>query len=313
MRTLGTKVRKKDFLSAKDLNKKELEELFSLTQKLKTTRPKHVGASIFRGDLQGKTFALIFEKPSLRTRVTFETAIYELGGKSIYLSQQDIGLAQRESIKDVAQNLSQWVSGIIARVFAHQTVVELTKYATIPVINALSDLEHPCQALADIFTIYEKFKRFNQLKFAYIGDGNNVCRSLILLSKICELEMWVATPKGYEPDKNATRKTQDKGLKILNDPHEAIRDADIVYTDVWTSMGQEKEREKRLKIFKDFQLNSDLLRYAKPNCLIMHCLPAHREEEITSEVLDSPNSIVLEQSQNRLHTQKALLIKLMQK
>lgn len=298
----------KNFLSPSDLSKKEIQELFTLSSRLKQTRPNH------EKPLQDKTFALIFMKPSLRTRVTLETAIYELGGNSIYLSQQDIGLGSREAVKDVAQSLSQWVDGIMARVFAHQTVVELAKYATVPVINALSDWHHPCQVLADLFTIYEKFKTeksgvtdfrvFKGIKFVYLGDGNNVCRSLIEIAKICDLEMWVATPKGYEPQLS----TSD--FRIINDPVKAIKDADIVYTDVWASMGQENEREERIKIFKEFQLNSELLSYAKLSCLIMHCLPAHREEEITSEILDSPNSIVLQQSANRLHTQKALLVKL---
>jgi len=288
---------KKDFLSIRDLSKKEVEELFLLTKRLKQTKIGDVGHRQVVS-LQDKVFALVFEKPSLRTRVTFETAIYELGGSPIYLSPQDIGLGKRESIPDVARNLSLWVSGIIARVFAHQSIVELAQYATIPVINALSDLEHPCQALADLFTIYEKFKSFDGLKFAYIGDGNNVCRSLMLLAETCGLKLWVATPKGYEPNAK---------LRTLNDPIEAIRNADVVYTDVWASMGQETEKENRMKIFKDFQINKELLKYAKPECLIMHCLPAHRGEEITSEVLDSKNSIVLQQASNRLHTQKALL------
>ena len=289
---------KKDFISIRDLNKKEVEELFSLTARLKHTRPKH------EKPLAEKVIALVFEKPSLRTRVTFEAGIFELGGSVIYLSPQDIGLGKRESVKDVAQNLSQWVAGIVARVFAHQTIEELANYATIPVINALSDYEHPCQALADLFTIYERLGTFKNLKFVYIGDGNNVCRSLMLLAGICELEMWVATPKGYEPQIPNTKH------RILTDPMKAIKDADIVYTDVWASMGQEAEKEKRLKLFSPFQVNKELMGYAKPGCLIMHCLPAHRGEEITAEVIDSPNSIVLEQAANRLHTQKALIMKL---
>lgn len=293
---------KKDFLSATDLSKKEIDELFTLTKRLKQSRQSH------EKPLQGKTFALIFMKPSLRTRVTLETAIYELGGTPIYLSQQDIGLGSREAVKDIAQSLSQWVTGIMARVFAHQTVVELAKYATVPVINALSDWEHPCQVLADLFTIYERFKTFKKIKLVYLGDGNNICRSLIEIAKICNLDMWAAIPKGYEP--YPTSSIQYTESKILNDPIKAVKDADIVYTDVWASMGQENEREERIRIFKEFQVNSKLLKHAKPNCLIMHCLPAHREEEITSEVLDSPNSIVLQQAENRLHTQKALLVKL---
>ncbi|MCK4307426.1 ornithine carbamoyltransferase [candidate division WOR-3 bacterium] len=290
---------KKDFVSIKDLSKKEVEKLFLLAEKLKQTRPR------YEKPLQDKTIALVFEKPSLRTRVTFETGIYELGGKSIYLSPQDIGLGKRESISDVARNLSLWVSGIVARVFTHQSVIELAEYASIPVINALSDLEHPCQAIADLFTVYEKFKAFKGLKFAYIGDGNNVCRSLMLLAETCGLEMFVATPKGYEPNRSSQLTTCNS--QLLNDPKKAISNADVVYTDVWASMGEEAEKEKRLKIFKDFQVNSELLKYAKPECLIMHCLPAHRGEEITSEVLDSKNSIVFQQAENRLHVQKALL------
>ncbi len=289
---------KKDFLSIRDLDKKELIDLFLLAQKLKSKRPKH------EKPLEGKTFVLVFEKPSLRTRVTFETGIYELGGKAIYLSTQDIGMGSRESVKDTALNLSRWVYGIVARVFAHKTVEGLAKYANIPVVNALSNLEHPCQALADLFTIYEKFNSFKGIKFVYIGDGNNVCHSLMLGSKILGLNMWVASPKGYEPKLEYIKSS---ATKILNDPIKAIQDADIVYTDVWSSMGQETERGKRLKIFKDFQLNSNLLKYAKPDCLIMHCLPAHRGEEITDEVIDSKNSIVLDQAENRLHAQKALL------
>ena len=289
---------RKDFLSFKDLNKEELFNLFSLTDTLKKARPNQDNL------LQGKTFVLVFEKPSLRTRVTFETGIFELGGKPIYLSPQDIGMGTRESVKDVALNLSRWVHGIIARVFAHQNVVELAKHANIPVINALSDLEHPCQVLADLFTVRERFGKFTGLKLAYIGDGNNVCHSLMLGAKLCGLEMWVATPKDYEPNNEYQKMS---AAKITNDPAEAARDADIVYTDVWASMGQELEKEERLKIFSPYQINSKLMNYAKSSCLVMHCLPAHRGEEITDEVIDSPTSIVFDQSENRLHTQKAVL------
>lgn len=289
---------RKDFLSFKDLNKEELFNLFSLTETLKKARPNQDNL------LQGKAFVLVFEKPSLRTRVTFETGIFELGGKPIYLSPQDIGMGTRESVKDVALNLSRWVHGIIARVFAHQNVVELAKHANIPVINALSDLEHPCQVLADLFTVRERFGKFTGLKLAYIGDGNNVCHSLMLGAKLCGLEMWVATPKDYEPNNEYQKMS---AAKITNDPAEAARDADIVYTDVWASMGQELEKEERLKIFSPYQINSKLMNYAKSSCLVMHCLPAHRGEEITDEVIDSPTSIVFDQSENRLHTQKAVL------
>lgn len=292
---------KKDFLSTREISKEELQELFYITERLKKTRPNH------EKPLSEKVFALIFEKPSLRTRVTFETAIYELGGNPIYLAPQDVGLGVREAVQDVAQNLSRWVSGIVARVFAHDTLIELANYASIPVINALSDLEHPCQALADFFTIYEKFRTFDGLKFVWLGDGNNVCHSLMALAKTCGLKMWIAVPKGYEPEQEYIKLSS---AEIVNDPVKAIKDADIVYTDVWASMGQESEKEKRHKLFAKFQVNSELLSYAKQDCIIMHCLPAHRGEEITSEVLDSLNSIVLEQAENRLHTQKAVLVKL---
>lgn len=288
----------KDLTGIKGLKKDDVSKLFLLSKKFKDKRYKH------EQPLKGRTFALIFEKPSLRTRVTFETAINELGGSSIYLSPQDIGLGKRETVKDVAQNLSRWVSGIVARVFDHKNIEELAKYATVPVINALSDLEHPCQAMADLFTIWERHKSFKGLKFAWVGDGNNVCHSLMLLADICGLKMHVATPKGYEPGKEYIKLSS---AVISNNPVAAVKGADIIYTDVWTSMGQEEEKAKRLKTFKVFQVNSKLVRYAKPSYLIMHCLPAHRGEEITAEVLDSKHSVILDEAENRMHTEKAVL------
>ncbi len=292
---------KRDFLSIKDFSSSEIQELFELAKELKVKRynPEK---------LKGISCALIFEKPSLRTRVTFEIGIYELGGKAIYLSSQDIGLGKREAIKDVASNLSRWVGLIIARTFSHNTIVELAKYASCPVINALSDLEHPCQALTDLFTIYEKRGGLKNVNLSYIGDGNNVCRSLMLGANIMGMNMKVATPKGYEPKTKC--KMQNAKCKIVNNPKEAVKDADIIYTDVWASMGQEAEREKRERIFKDFQINSQLLKFAKPDVLIMHCLPAHRGKEITDEIIDGKRSIVLDQAENRLHIQKAIMIKL---
>lgn len=283
----------KDLISISDLTKEDFFLLFELSARLKKNRLSDA--------LKGKVLAMIFEKPSLRTRFTFETGMYELGGHAIYLAPQDIGLGKREGVPDVARNLSRWAGGIMARVFEHKTVQQLADYSDIPVINGLSDLEHPCQILADLFTIWEK-NRLYGLKLAWVGDGNNVCNSLIIASKIVGFSIYISTPKGYEPRLEK---------RIIDDPREAVEDADIIYTDVWTSMGQETEREERLVRFKNFQINRGLLSHAKKSCLVMHCLPAHRGEEITDEVIDGPQSIVWDQAENRLHTQKALLLKLL--
>ena len=291
---------RKDLVSLWDVDRDDVFELFKYASQLKSNR--------INGRLKEKTLVLVFEKPSLRTRVTFETAIYELGGYAIYLSPSDIGLGSRESVKDVALNLSRWVSAIVARTFAHETVLELARHATIPVINGLSDLEHPCQALADLFTIYEKKGALSKIKLVYVGDGNNVCHSLMLGASICGITMEVATPPGYEPKKEYVEKT---GVNVVNDPYKAVRDADVIYTDVWTSMGQEAEYEKRMRDFGKFQVNETLLSYAKQDVHVMHCLPAHRGEEITDDVIDGPHSIVFDQAENRLHVQKAILIKLL--
>ncbi len=291
---------KKDYLSASDLSEKEILEIFKLTDKLKGKRVNI---------LKGRVGALIFEKPSLRTRVTFETALYDLGGYPVYLSPQDIGLGKREAIKDVARNLSRWTGLIIARVFEHSKVEELAENASIPVINALSDDEHPCQALTDLYTIW-KLKGLKGIKFAYIGDGNNVCHSLMLITQILGVKMTIATPEGYEPKDKYKKVTEHI---IINDPLEAAKDADVIYTDVWYSMGQEDEARKRREIFRKFQINSELLKHAKSNVIVMHCLPAHRGEEITDDVIDGKNSVVYEQAENRLHVQKALIYKMFKK
>lgn len=292
---------RKDLLSFADLGREDILELFELAAHLKRDRLSTA--------LKGKVLAMVFEKPSLRTRFTFETGMFELGGHAIYLAPQDIGLGKRESVPDVARNLSRWAAGIMARTFKHNTITELAQYANIPVINGLSDLEHPCQVLADMFTIWEKRGDFSGLKLAWVGDGNNVCNSLILASKTLGFSMSIATPKGYEP--RLKIKNKKSKIKIMNDPKEAVKNADIIYTDVWTSMGQETEREKRLERFKGFQINRELLKNAKKDYLIMHCLPAHRGEEITGDVIDGPHSIVFDQSENRLHAQKSLLLKLL--
>jgi len=287
---------KRDILSILDLSREDILKLFELAEDLKSRRDD---------SLKGHTLALIFEKPSLRTRVTFEVAMNQLGGSVVYLSSQDIQMGKRESVKDIAKNLSKWVDLIAARVFSHRTLLELSRNAEIPVINALSDLEHPCQVLADYFTLREVTKPI----IAWIGDGNNVCNSLILGAGLLDVNLRVATPRGYEPEREVIKKAQDMGgdIEIFNDPIEAVKGADVIYTDVWTSMGQEEEREKRRRDFKDFQVNEELLKFAKANCLVMHCLPAHRGEEITDEVIDGKNSIVWKQAENRLYIEKAII------
>ena len=304
----------KDFVSIAYLTTDEIDEVFNLTAHLK----KEVKEGKEHHLLKNKTLVMIFEKPSLRTRVTFETGMVQLGGHAIYLGPTDIQLGKRESIPDVARNLSRWVNCIMARTFKHSTVVELSENATVPVINALSDREHPCQILADFFTILEHKGKLDGLKIAYIGDSNNVCNSIILFSSIYGLNLTVASPKGYEPDPSILE-TADKiksrtfKLTVFNESESAVDDADVVYTDVWASMGQEDKREERLKTFMDFQVNAGLVAIAKKNVIVMHCLPAHRGEEITDEVIDGPHSVVLDEAENRLHTEKALLVKLLKK
>ena len=296
---------KRDFISIFDFNKQEIYEIFDLTKKLKESQKKGVDHKI----LKDKTLAMIFEKPSLRTRVTFETGMTQLGGHAIYLAPADIKLGTRESVPDAAKNLSRWVNLIMARVFVHKTVEDLAKNAAIPVINGLSDLEHPCQIMCDLFTIVEKKSGLDNITIAYVGDGNNVCNSFIAASTILGFNLNIAVPKGYEPNNDYLIKA--KKVNLTHDAKEAIANADIIYTDVWASMGQESEAEKRKKIFMPYQLNKDLLKSAKKDYLIMHCLPAHRGEEITDEVIDGPNSVVFDQAENRMHVQKAILLLLL--
>ncbi|MCS7249475.1 MAG: ornithine carbamoyltransferase [candidate division WOR-3 bacterium] len=297
---------KKDLISLRDLNKKEIIFLFKKTKELKKLFQKKKVINL----LKGRIGALLFEKPSLRTRVTFETALKQLGGDSIYLSPQDVQMGKRESVKDIAQNLSRWVDLIIVRTFSHNITKELKEYSTIPVINALDDYEHPCQALADYYTIWEREKNIEKIKLGFIGDGNNVCHSLMIGAKILEIDMMVATPNGYEPDKEIIEFSKGR-VYITNDPKEVVKECDYIYTDVWVSMGQESEKEKRIRDFQGFQINSELLKLAKRDYKIMHCLPAHRGEEITDEVLDGKNSIVLDQAENRLHIQRSLILYLL--
>src|SRR4030043_1126022 len=267
--------------------------------------------------LKGKTLAMIFEKPSTRTRVSFEVGMWQLGGYALYFSASDLQLGRGETIGDTAKVLSRYVQGIMARVFAHQTILDLVKYSKVPVVNGLSDFSHPCQGLADLFTIYEKKGHLTGLKLAYIGDGNNVAHSLLYGCSKVGMDITLACPKGYEPNPEVVLKAKEEGkrsgsaVKVTKDPKEAVREADIIYTDVWAGMGKEREHEKRVKIFKPYQVNGKLVKEAKEDYLFMHCLPAHRGEEVTDEVADSKNSVIFDQAENRLHTQKALMALIM--
>ena len=297
------------FVSAGDLTREQVLALFALAAELKQRwKSGRRGAP-----LASRSLALIFEKPSLRTRVTFEVGVVQLGGRAVYLSGQEIGLGTRESVPDVARNLSRWVDGIAARVFAHATVDTLARHASIPVINALSDFEHPCQAIADWFTLWERGLDPARTRLAWIGDGNNVCHSVVLVGALLGASMIVACPPGYEPDTRVLEQARRLGgrLEVTEDARRAATGADVLYTDVWTSMGQEAEKVKRQEAFSRYQLNDTLVGFAKPSALVMHCLPAHRGEEITDAVLDSPRSIVLDQSENRLHAQKAMILDLL--
>jgi len=301
----------KDLISIKDLSAKEIEEIFLLTDKLKKNKAKYSKA------LAGKTIALIFQKPSNRTRVSFEVGMFQLGGNSFYLAPNEINLGVRESIADVARTLSRYVDGIVLRTFEHKNCLEMAKEAGVPVINGLSDFSHPCQALADLYTIREKLKSLQDVTLAYVGDGNNVCNSLLFICAKLGVNMNVGSPQGYAPDVSVLKDSQSMGaitgaaINLFNDPFKAVKAADVIYTDVWVSMGQEGEAKKRKEAFKDFQVNKNLVKLAKKNVLIMHCLPAHRGEEIANEVLESKNAVVFDQAENRMHVQKAILIKLL--
>jgi ornithine carbamoyltransferase len=299
----------KHLLSVADLSRERVFQLFALAADLK----QRWKAGRRAAPLAGRSLALIFEKQSLRTRVTFEVGIVQLGGRAVYLAGHEIGLGTRESVPDVARNLSRWVDGIAARVYAHATVAGLARHATVPVINGLSDFEHPCQALADYFTLWERGVDLASMRLAWIGDGNNVCHSVILAGALVGAAMVVGCPPGYEPNPGVVATVRKLGgrLELTHDAKEAATGADVLYTDVWVSMGQEAEREQRREAFSRYQLNDTIVGFAKPSALVMHCLPAHRGEEITDAVLDGPRSVVLEQSENRLHAQKAVIFELL--
>lgn len=301
-----------DFLTIHDISVYEFSEILDIAEKVKA-KPQ-----TFQNKLAHKILAMIFEKPSLRTRMTFEVGMLQLGGEAIYLSPSDIQMGSRESTFDVGKNLERWVDGIMIRTFGHAIAVDLAEASRIPVINALTDLLHPCQAMADFFTLREKKGALAGLKLAYVGDGNNVCHSLLLASAKAGNQITVATPSGYEPDLKILKLAEEDGkdtgfiYRLTDDPMKAVTDVDAVYTDIWISMGQETEKDERQRIFTPYQVNNALMAMAKPDAIFMHCLPAHRGEEVSDEVIDSAQSVVYDQAENRLHAQKAILLMLLE-
>lgn len=299
----------KNLVSINDLSREEVTQILETAEIIKLRYYSNEEQPLLRG----KVLGMIFQKPSLRTRVSFETGMIQLGGQAIYLGPNDIKLGQREATKDIAQVLSRYVSGIMARTFSHEIMLELAKYSSVPVINGLSELLHPCQVLGDLLTIKEKKGRLSNLKLAYIGDGNNVAHSLLFGAVKVGMDIVLAVPPGYEPKEEIINLAKEDAKKInsrieiIHDPKEAADGADVIYTDVWTSMGFEKESEIRKDVFKPYQINQDLVSKAKDDVIILHCLPAHRGEEITDEVIDGPHSVVIDQAENRLHTQKGIL------
>ncbi|HHX45520.1 MAG TPA: ornithine carbamoyltransferase [Chloroflexi bacterium] len=306
---------KRDFLSLADLSPEQawtlLERAVSLKQEWRE------GGSPTR--LAGRTLAMVFQKPSLRTRVSFEMAMRHEGGHALYIGPDEIQLGKRESVPDVARVLSRYVDAIMARVFAHEDVVQLARYASVPVINGLSDYSHPCQGLADVLTVYEKLGRLQGARLAYLGDGNNVLHSLLFAGALFGMHIVASTPEGYEPLPEVVRRageiaqTTGATITMVRDPQRAVGGAEVVYTDTWTSMGQEAEAHIRRQVFTAYQVNEALLAHALPDAGVMHCLPAHRGEEITDEVADGPNSWLFDQAENRLHAQKAVLVDLLER
>jgi ornithine carbamoyltransferase len=304
-------MRGRDFLSVRDFTSDELHSLLSLAREIKANPARFAGA------LKGQTLAMIFEKPSLRTRVSFDVGIQQLGGFSVYLSPAEINLGKRESIHDVAKNLERMVQAIMIRTFGHDIVMDMAKHAAIPIINGLTDFSHPCQAMADYLTILELKGGLRGVKVAFIGDGNNVANSLLFAGVRFGAHVSVATPPGYEPLPDVidwvrnNEAATGSSCTITNDPTDAVRDADVIYTDVWASMGQEAEAAERKSIFQSYQVNRELMGHAKKDAVFMHCLPAHRGEEVAADVIDSPQAVVFQQAENRLHAQKAIMLALM--
>ncbi len=299
----------KDFLSLADFSAEGLWEFLETAKQLKIAHKTGHEPPL----LKNKTLAMIFQKPSLRTRVSFEVAMTHLGGHAIYLAPGDIGLGQRETTEDIALVLSRYCDGIMARVFGHELLEELAKHATVPVINGLSDREHPCQVLGDLLTIWEKKRRLEGLKLAWIGDGNNVCHSWLQGGPKLKMHLSMACPKGYEPNEEIVEYARRWGtrVEVLHDPQEAVMGADVLYTDVWASMGQEAIAQQKKQAFRGFRINSELLKRAKPDAIVMHCLPAHYDEEIAHDVAHGSQSAIFDQAENRLHAQKAILALLM--
>ena len=302
---------KKDLISIVDFDKDDILDLLDLTKDVKANKSK------YECSLKSKCIGLIFQKPSNRTRVSFEIGMVQLGGYAMYLGPHELEMGKRESVKDVASVLARYLDGLVARTYSHSDVAALARHADIPVINGLSDFSHPCQALADFFTVKEEIGRLKGVKIAFIGDGNNVCNSLLYICAKLGVSISVATPKGYEPDKEVYSRASEQGkmtgakITLSNRPAEAVKGADIIYTDVWTSMGQEEEKAKRLRAFRGFQINGKLCSKADKDFMIMHCLPAHRGEEITDECMESRHSIVFDQAENRMHVEKAILLLLL--
>jgi ornithine carbamoyltransferase len=304
-------MRKRDFISIRDWSTDELNTLLRIARDMKADPAK------YSRKLEGKALAMIFEKPSLRTRVSFDVGIHQLGGFSTCLSKDEINLGKRETVRDVAKNLERMVQGIMIRTFGHENVEKMAEFASIPVINGLTDFSHPCQAMADFMTILEMKRSLRDIKIAYVGDGNNVVHSLVYAAVRLGVNISVATPEKYDANADVMNWAKENAsatgcrVEAVHDPVAAVTDADVIYTDVWTSMGMEAETAQRLKDFKDYQVNDALVRHAKPDYVFMHCLPAHRGEEVADTVIDSPNSVVFQQAENRLHAQKAVLLALM--
>ena len=302
------------FLDISDHSPAEIQDILDLALRLKKEHFAGGNAPLFKG----KVLGMIFQKPSLRTRVSFDMAMRHMGGDALYLSPQEIGLGKRETTADVARVLSGYVQALMARVFAHEHVVELAKWSSVPVINGLSDFSHPCQAMADALTIIEKFGSLKGLNVVYVGDGNNVAVSLMHIAVMLGANFTIANPEGYDIPEKAREMGEELAtpsgaqLKFLRDPHEAVRDAHVIYTDTWTSMGQEEETAKREAVFPPYQVNQQLLREARKDAIVMHCLPAHRNHELTDEVADGPQSVIFPQAHNRLHAQKAVLARLLE-
>jgi ornithine carbamoyltransferase len=310
---MSIKMKGKSLISINELTLEEIYQIFDLAKSLKE--------KLLAGEphklLEGKTLGMIFSKPSTRTRISFEVGIYQLGGIGLYFNQNDLQLKKSENIQDTAKVLSRYLSGIMIRTFDHQDVIDLAKYGSIPVINGLTDLLHPCQVLTDLFTVREKKRKLQGLKLAYIGDGNNMAHSLLHGCSKVGMDIAIASPSGYKPNEEIVKNSQinakymNSRIEILDDPVAAVKNADVVYTDVWASMGQEAEAQDRKKKFQKYQVNPQLVKNAKEDYIFMHCLPAHRGEEVVNEVADSPNSVIFDEAENRLHVQKAIMALLM--